>query len=715
MPISKSIMKPTISFLLDIVLAAISLQVAHIVRFEISGMSLFHHEINATTKADTSLLILLAITWVTSFAVIEKFHKDRMSLLKTNVFLHLIASLSAIMVGAGLIFFSGKEFSRMYLGLFSIISILYFSVPRILFYLIINVKTTINTLIKNIMIPLIFLTAYSFGFAFISSRWLIEGVNYNFLSGLAKLSFFSSLVFFLSVSYIFSIKRDISSFSKSNQKPSIFRDFLLLFIPLTPVAQYLINNKDIISILDTVIVTSTVLLFGFVFILLIPFLIRTIASERIMRTISSSLLFTIINMAFLSKGFSWYEKGNLLVQIGVFSIVFFVVWFILGFQNKKYQGIIIFLFFIFSLLGQIFTVLSPKETNPDQSDEHPLLSVVRSKSPIKTPNIYLLVYESYVTNETMLSYGIDNSEQEDYLKSYGFVLYPHTYSIDAHTLGTMSRVLNASESFFGSNRRAASGDGVVHNALRHLEYGTYGIFHSDYFFRGTGSNYDFSIPETKIFNNARAILQGIAVGEFRFDLEVNVEFEKIDKNEFYDINYQILKNVQEEKVFIYSHSPHPGHSQNSGVCRSDETEQYKSGLFLANLEMRRVIQLLLEKDPFAIIVIAGDHGPYLTKNCTITGDDYDVSEITRIDIQDRYGTFLAIRWPDEGYINYDDITVIQDLFVAIFAYIFDDPSLMSNKISPMTVSINRVSGARVSNGIIEFGVNNGQPLFLFTE
>ena len=55
-----------------------------------------------------------------------------------------------------------------------------------------------------------------------------------------------------------------------------------------------------------------------------------------------------------------------------------------------------------------------------------LTESILGREPEDTPNIYFLVYDSYVPNETMMNYGIDNSAQEGYLVERGFTLYPHT-------------------------------------------------------------------------------------------------------------------------------------------------------------------------------------------------------------------------------------------------------------------------------------------------
>ena len=132
---------------------------------------------------------------------------------------------------------------------------------------------------------------------------------------------------------------------------------------------------------------------------------------------------------------------------------------------------------------------------------------------------------------------------------------------------------------------------------------------------------------------------------------------------------------------------------------------------MKNLEKMPQV-LILEHDPGAILIVAGDHGPHLTKNCYITRHDYALSEITRLDIQDRNGTFLAIRWPTADFEVYDEITILQDLFPAVFAYIFRDEDLLKSKIDPVTDNGTRISGVEVLDGMIIGGMNDGEALFI---
>lgn len=334
--------------------------------------------------------------------------------------------------------------------------------------------------------------------------------------------------------------------------------------------------------------------------------------------------------------------------------------------------------------------------------------MVGERNLVITPNIYLLVYDSYVVNETMLGYGINNSSLENFLTDHKFIIYPKTYSIGADTLSSMERVFQISNYVDAYSRKGVSGDGEVQNILKKLGYKTYGLFPYDYMFRGIDSTYDFSFP--KIINKPYILMiSAVLLGEFKYD--IGFSDEKFHE-QYVDTKRSIMENDSMKQIFVYSHSDFPGHSQNSGACLPNEIEGFKERLSIANNEMKQDIETIIEHDPNAIVIIAGDHGPYLTKNCTNTGYSYDISEILRLDIQDRYGSFLAIRWPTDDYINYDDITVLQDIFPSIFAYLFNDSEFLKLKVKPEINPWNIISGVVVNNGIIFGGIDDGEPLYL---
>jgi len=542
---------------------------------------------------------------------------------------------------------------------------------------------------------------------FLLSSWLIPpGVNNVFTTKVSKyLIPLSIFIYGASILINRSMKVKASLIKPSSIILSSL-DILLILLPLTPITQYIASNKSILSSTESVLVFVFFALLLLLPIVIVPFLLKNLTSVHLVMSIGLAFAFSILNMASLSAQNSWHEVGSLRTQLTVFGGVWIGTWIFLELNTKKLLHYLIVFLFIVNSVPPFFVQDNTLPTIKINATNNKLIASIESRKPVTTPNIYLLIYDAYVINETMMFYGINNKPQEQYLNDQGFKIYPHTYSVAGTSLTTMSRVLNSSTSFYGSQWRAASGDGTVQYLLNHYDYKTYGIFPSDFFFRGAEPSYDYSFPNRS--STVSLLTEAIIIGEFQFDFE----FDRVSREQFIQEKNRIFSNFVDSPKFIYSHSNLPGHSQNSGACMSNEVDEYSNRLENANHEMRQDIELIIKNDPNALVIVAGDHGPYLTKNCTVLGESYDTSNITRQDVQDRIGTFLAIRWPSPDFDKYDDITVLQDLFPSIFAYIFTDHTLLESKIDPVSSADNILGGIIVIDGIINGGADNKEALFI---
>ena len=571
------------------------------------------------------------------------------------------------------------------------------------------------------LIPLVVLTLYFVSFPFFLS-WLLpeysRNVNAVFVGGAWKFSLLLAGIAYLIFFVLFKKTKGNKPIFGDSVEKLCASDFILILLPLAPVVQYTISNQDILSPLGSLYVLAVFVGFSVLFVIVIPTLLGIVGSTKTLMLLGMAFTFMITYMASLSAMYNWFEAGSLTIQLGILSAIFVGGRLLYSHQiSRKFMYIFIVIFFITGNALQLTPAgwgkTMPASINQEIKDNK-LVELVGSKKLSSTPNIYLLVYDAYVINETMLAYGIDNSAQEEYLETLGFELYPHTYSVGAASISTVSRILNASTEYYGDPRRGVSGDGIVHNLLKSFGYETYGIFPSDYLLRGIGSSYDFSFP-TASHSAHKLLVKAIFMGEFRF----NVEFDRPSREQFVECKVSTFENVPKKPRFVYMHDNLPCHSQNSGACLTNETELFRERLIGANYQMKQDVETIIQNDPGAIIIVAGDHGPYLTKNCAETAHHYDISEISRLDIQDRFGTFLAIKWPTEDFSEYDDITVIQDIFPAIFAYLFEDNQFLEAKVEartlgalPSDIGGRPISGASVKDGIIYGGINDGEPLFV---
>ena len=93
--------------------------------------------------------------------------------------------------------------------------------------------------------------------------------------------------------------------------------------------------------------------------------------------------------------------------------------------------------------------------------------------------------------------------------------------------------------------------------------------------------------------------------------------------------------------------------------------------------------------------------------------NFKASDLDRYDIQDRFGMFLAIRWPEKTAAEKYDIKILQDVFPAVFSYLYDDNSIFDAlRLKRMTKDNHRTLGVYVEDGIIHGGKDDGQKLFI---
>ena len=130
----------------------------------------------------------------------------------------------------------------------------------------------------------------------------------------------------------------------------------------------------------------------------------------------------------------------------------------------------------------------------------------------------------------------------------------------------------------------------------------------------------------------------------------------------------------------------------------------------ANEEMKKDINTVLASKRDAIIIVNGDHGPYLTGDCyRLRG--YSIENISQLNLQDSLGSFLAIRWPDKSYEQYDDIRILQDTFEAVFKFLFATDSVFKQHLNTTNLDSRGIAEGFVVDGKIMMGKDKGKPLF----
>ena len=175
----------------------------------------------------------------------------------------------------------------------------------------------------------------------------------------------------------------------------------------------------------------------------------------------------------------------------------------------------------------------------------------------------------------------------------------------------------------------------------------------------------------------------------------------------------LLKKSVSERSFVYANSPLPGHVEFSGTCPDNVFERWEGRLYRSNVEMRKDIEIIEAGDRDAVIIIAGDHGPAILGDCHVL-KNVPTASMTRAMLQDRFGAFLAIKWPDTEYDNFDNLKILQDVFLSVFAWANSDPKLMQHRLPAVTLG-RFANMPLIKDSTIIGGLNDGQLLFISTD
>lgn len=506
------------------------------------------------------------------------------------------------------------------------------------------------------------------------------------------------------------VNKRVVQMRQSDQSKLVLWRVWFLALSISPVPNYLALNSDFLDFTSTLILLGVVLALNLTFVVLLPFLLSPLSSEKTMMAYSSAGLFTVMTMPSISGSRGWFEQGNLAEQLVILVAVLLAT-------NLFSRGPIwvfalaVVTFFSLNTSPALYEIARTDSGRALVSPDSPqwAKSINEEKWGVR-PDVYFLVYESYANPETMNAYGIDVADQMIFLEDSGFEIYDGTYSLGGSSLRSLGRVFEIAADVREGPRGPTSptaGYSLTTNILRGQGYETHGIFPSSFYWVDEFPGYDVYFPE-KPAESPNTILASIFRGEFRYDQSV----ESANYTEFLEQKKATLRSSSRTPRFVYSHNSFPGHSRDIGACESESLLLYESGVELAHQEMLVDISSIGNLRD-SIVILAGDHGPYLTKDCTSRLEGFGPEEISRLDIQDRHGAFLAIRWPDgSDRSNQQEITLLQDVFPLVFQVLSGDNNLLARA----RVDASELKGPsaviNVRSGIIEGGLDDGEPLFI---
>jgi hypothetical protein len=297
----------------------------------------------------------------------------------------------------------------------------------------------------------------------------------------------------------------------------------------------------------------------------------------------------------------------------------------------------------------------------------------------RKPNVYLLIADGFSSFADLDAKRIDVAEFRSWLIDRNFRLYEDTFSNYHATTDSMLAMLDmrhhyyrASEKWFEVTGRARKVIGGENNLVRLLRSNG---FHTQYIHQGNylllqGCTADFCFPEVDELSGARLVLRKVLprvlVGGGREEIEQPMSvFRK-------EVSMQL--GLGEELAiprFVYVHVLEPKHTKTNVVGRcveAAEVELYSRRVTAATYQVESIVDEIIQRDHGAVIVVSGDHGPFIANRCEWTGDIGTPEEY-----RDRAGVLTAIRWPS-GYDNRFDarLRTSVNVFRYVLASLIDD-------------------------------------------
>ncbi len=512
--------------------------------------------------------------------------------------------------------------------------------------------------------------------------------------------------------YSMLVGEPIDKVKNRNTQYYYFSSILIIISPLIP---YYLNNPIYFSIASVFLYFIILLGIPLLLIAATNYLNKNKDSIYLLFGTFVALFFTLYTLPILTDLSSLIAENNYFVHI--ISLLTTTCIFIWLYHKSK---IAILLFSLVLPLGAIVQIIAKptegiNQTEKNDNQKTDLYNHLSSLEIKRSPNIYYLLYDTYINENLMKFYDIDNSEQMNYLRDKNFQVSENVYSIGKSTLPSIAPLLEVASVDFATQRRnIILGNSTVDNLLQKNGYETHYIV-GEYFLRGLNVPFggDFlnnetinSLSENGYSDNSMmTVLYSTLIGEFKFD------------NEFLlgtiteDMKAELLKrytltNLTSKPKFLFYHTNFPGHGV--GNCHPNENELYAKNVQIANNMMKIDVQNILSIDTNAIIIIAGDHGAYRKGDCKTGFKRYKDDEIRAEHILDMHGSFLAVKYPD-NYIQ-EDIILLQNVFINIFSYLFDVNNLYDYKIPAKTRRSNRLPQGCITNGKITFGADKGKSL-----
>ena len=326
---------------------------------------------------------------------------------------------------------------------------------------------------------------------------------------------------------------------------------------------------------------------------------------------------------------------------------------------------------------------------------------------LRTNSIFLLVYDGYASDIVLHAVEIKAPGIARKLQGKGFVSY-EAYSIGDNTLPSMGAVFNLGGVVQGSDRSSMAGNNVFCDWLRQFGYrSSYVLCGYDMPMRGERMPGDSYFPTVQKVTRPERVLYPCLLRGF-LSQSPNT-FHSYTREEWLAVKRRLMRDMPAFGGFLYAHSACPGHLAANPAYRKppeEERRDYERALSEADRELQEDIDLLLSRDDESVIIVASDHGPYLTL-------PDKVGEYDALSLLDRLGVQLHVRWPRD-YKPCLKLDCLQNLFLEVMIYLSGDETLSRFASDGASLRVQyplRAPAGSVVRGVVQSGPDQGKGLF----
>ncbi|MBP7009490.1 MAG: sulfatase-like hydrolase/transferase [Kiritimatiellae bacterium] len=308
----------------------------------------------------------------------------------------------------------------------------------------------------------------------------------------------------------------------------------------------------------------------------------------------------------------------------------------------------------------------------------------------RTPNVYLLFLESYHGFGTMEEQmGFDNGAFRKFLDDERFVVAKETYANYWYTMASIQSFLQMGHHYaagmFGHDdslyaRGFVSGSGKYYNPVLNIfkqnGYSIVYLLPSDYYYRPGAGLVDLSL-----------LSRSWPLAPLKVSLPRLIGREP--DTVVPDYERQVARAIAEwpagKPAFFFAklgaeHAQRPYYYQ---TYRKAFVQRYVKSIQQSNQEVESLCRQIIARDPGAIVVLAGDHGPHSYKDTRrefldVMREDGLPAEQMAKDVHD---VLLAIRWGDDMEPEPYPFRSLANVMRYVFYRLSGDKALMNTAVA----------------------------------